>query len=147
MRVTFYLQDKNEELSLEHSVLDSSEGLLQRGKRGASVYRSFCNKDQIVGTWEDYCELKKTRHLKLRNLLIYVWVDAKSGLIKIIPLICTLAIWGQYPVFSHPESPQGTAVLGTLEGNPARASHACFLFCFGHSTWLVESGIEPKPWQ
>ena len=31
----------------------------------------------------------------------------ESGLTEIIPLICTSAIWGQYPVFSHPESPQG----------------------------------------
>ena len=29
-----------------------------------------------------------------------------SGLTEIIPLIFTLAIWGQYPVLSHPESPQ-----------------------------------------
>ena len=28
----------------------------------------------------------------------------ESGLTKIIPLICTSAIWGQYPVFSHPVS-------------------------------------------
>ena len=32
-------------------------------------------------------------------------------LIEIIPLICTSAIWGQCPMFSHPESPQG-APLG-----------------------------------
>ena len=108
MRVTCYLVGKTEELGLKHSISDSSKGLLQRGKGGASVYRSFCNKDQIIGTQKDYCELKKTRHLKLRNLLFYVWVDAKSGLIKIIPLIGILAIWGQYPVLSHPESPPGT---------------------------------------
>ena len=30
-----------------------------------------------------------------------------SGLTEIIPLICTSAIWGLYPVFSHPEFPQG----------------------------------------
>ena len=35
----------------------------------------------------------------------------ESGVIRIIPLICNLAIWGQYPVFLHPESPQG-AQLG-----------------------------------
>ena len=32
----------------------------------------------------------------------------KFGLIEIIPLICTSALWGQYPVLSHPESPQGS---------------------------------------
>ena len=31
----------------------------------------------------------------------------ESGLTEITPLICTSAIWGQYPVLSHPESPQG----------------------------------------
>ena len=33
------------------------------------------------------------------------------GLTEIIPLMCTSAIWGQYPVLSHPEPPQG-APLG-----------------------------------
>ena len=31
----------------------------------------------------------------------------KSGLI-VSPLICTSAVWGQYPVLSHPEFPQGS---------------------------------------
>ena len=31
-----------------------------------------------------------------------------SGLTEIIPLMYTSATWGQYPVFSHPESPQGS---------------------------------------
>ena len=30
----------------------------------------------------------------------------ESGLPEIIPLIYTSVIWGQYPVFSHPEFPQ-----------------------------------------
>ena len=30
-----------------------------------------------------------------------------SGLTEIIPLICTSALWGQYPTFVHPGSPQG----------------------------------------
>ena len=33
----------------------------------------------------------------------------ESGLTEIIPLICTSAIWGQYPVFSHPELPRGAS--------------------------------------
>ena len=32
----------------------------------------------------------------------------ESGLTDIIPLMCTSALWGQYPVFSHPEFPQGS---------------------------------------
>ena len=35
----------------------------------------------------------------------------ESGLIGIIPLICTSAVWGQDPAFLHPESPEG-AQLG-----------------------------------
>ena len=32
----------------------------------------------------------------------------ESGLTAIIPLISTYSTWGQNPLFSHPESPQGT---------------------------------------
>ena len=39
----------------------------------------------------------------------------ESGLIKTIPLICTLIIWGQDPAFLHPESPQ-TAKFGGQRG-------------------------------
>ena len=35
----------------------------------------------------------------------------ECGLIEIIPLICSLTLLGQYPIFLHPESPQG-AQLG-----------------------------------
>ena len=38
----------------------------------------------------------------------------ESGLTEIIPLICTLAIWSQYPVFSHPEPPQGAPWRGVV---------------------------------
>ena len=36
----------------------------------------------------------------------------ESGLTEIIPLKCTSAIWGQYPAFLHPESPQGAQLQG-----------------------------------
>ena len=56
----------------------SSERLLGRCKRGARMYRSIYNKDQVVGTSKDYSWLKRTRHLKLMNLvLFYIWEDAK----------------------------------------------------------------------
>ena len=45
-------------------------GLLQRGEGRARICRSFCNKDQVVRTSKDYCELKKTRHL--RNLALFL---------------------------------------------------------------------------
>ena len=32
--------------------------------------------------------------------------DEIVGWHEIIPLICTSSVWGQYPVFSHPEFPQ-----------------------------------------
>ena len=51
--------------------------------------------------------LKKTRYPKLRNLVLFcIWEDARVGVTKIIPLIGTSVIWGQYPVFSNPEFPQ-----------------------------------------
>ena len=36
----------------------------------------------------------------------------EPGLTEIIPLICASALWGQYPVFSHPEFPQGSPLKG-----------------------------------
>ena len=50
-----YLVDKTEDFSPGGSLSGSSEGLLQRGKGGARIYRSFCYKDQVVGTPKDYC--------------------------------------------------------------------------------------------
>ena len=39
-----------------------------------------------------------------------------SGITEIIPLIFTSVIWGRYPVFPHPEFPQGSpAHLGGLQ--------------------------------
>ena len=49
----FYLVNKTEDFSQEHSISGSSERLLQRGKGGA-IY-SFCNKDQVVKTSKDCC--------------------------------------------------------------------------------------------
>ena len=49
----------------------------------------------------------------------------ESGVIEIIPFVCTSALWGQFPVFLHPESPQG-AQLGTAavaEGLVAATSY------------------------
>ena len=62
----------------ETRFLDLSENLLLRGERGARIYRSFCSKDYGIRTPKDYCSLQKTRHLKLRNLvLFYIWEDAR----------------------------------------------------------------------
>ena len=65
----------------------------------------FCNKDQVVGASKDYCWLRKTRYLKLRNLVLFcVWEDAKPSLIKTIPLTCTSATRSWCPVLCHPVS-------------------------------------------
>ena len=56
---------------------------------------------------KDYCSLKKTRYPKLRNLTWRFSMYGKmqeSGLAEITPS----ALWGQYPVCSHPECPQGS---------------------------------------
>ena len=44
----------SEDLSLRGSLSGSSEGLIQRGKWGARLYRDFCNKDQVVGMSINY---------------------------------------------------------------------------------------------
>jgi len=58
---------------------------------------------------KSFCKLKKTRYPKRRNLvLFYDGKMAKSGLTESIPLKCTSAVWGGYPMFSHPELPWGS---------------------------------------
>ena len=44
------LADKTKDLSPRHSISDSSEGLLQTGKGGVEIYRSFCNNNQVIWT-------------------------------------------------------------------------------------------------
>ena len=83
--------------------------------------------------------LKKTRYLKLRNLLLfYGWGMRKSGLTEIIILICTSAIWGQYPVFSHPESLQ-SVFGGHCSGLMATTS---FVYWYGrqHFSFTADKG-------
>ena len=74
----FYSLDFLRTSSLGGGLSDCSERLLWRGKGGARVYRSFCDKDQVAGTSKDYCSFKKTRYLKFKNLvLFYVWEGAR----------------------------------------------------------------------
>ena len=51
----FLFDGISEDLSLGSSFSDSSEGLLGRDEGGAGIYRSFCNKKQVVRTSKDYC--------------------------------------------------------------------------------------------
>ena len=55
LRIMFYMVDKTEDLSPGCSLSDSSERLLWRGEGEVRIYRSFCNKDEIVKTSKDYC--------------------------------------------------------------------------------------------
>ena len=107
----FYLADKTEVLSQRHSLSDSFEGCSKEGREEPG-HIGVLQQRPVVGTSEDYCSLKKTRQLKLRHLVFFS--DGKmqeAGLIEIIHLMYTLALWGQYSALSHPESPQG-ALLG-----------------------------------
>ena len=58
-----------EDLSPWHSLSDSSEQLLQRGKGGAS----FCNKDEVVGILKDYCPLKGEKKISMN--IAPVWLS------------------------------------------------------------------------
>ena len=80
------------------------------GVEGDPGYIKFCNKGQIVWMSKDYCKLQKTIYSKLRNLVFFsIWGKMQeSGLTEVIPSRCPSAIWGQHPVFSHPELPWGS---------------------------------------
>ena len=108
----FYSVEKTVHLNLKHSLSDTSKGLHQRGKGEARVYiKKFLQWRPDCQNIKEYFYLKKTRHLKLNNLVLFhVWEDARSGVTEIIPLICTSAMWGKYPLPSHPDSPQGTSL-------------------------------------
>ena len=55
-----------ENLSLGCSLSDSSEGLFQRVKKGARIYRSFCKQNKTGSqTSKDYCQLKKNQTSKV----------------------------------------------------------------------------------
>ena len=75
-----FFVDKPEDDSPGCSLSGSSEVLLHRGKAGARMGRSFCNKHQAVGTSEDYCEFKKSKHLKLRNLSTFLCMGSCKSL-------------------------------------------------------------------
>lgn len=44
----------SKDFSPGHSISDYSKRQLHRGKGGARIYRSVCNKDQVIGTSKDY---------------------------------------------------------------------------------------------
>ena len=75
---------------------------------GARIYKSFCNKRP--GSWniKGLFLTKGNQTSLVRNLaLFYVREDTASGLIGIMLLMCSSALWGQYRVFPHREFAQG----------------------------------------
>ena len=66
----------------------------------ARICKSFCNKRPGSQNIKRLLLIKENQTSQVNELvLFYTWEDAKSGIIEIIPLMCTSAIWGQYPVF------------------------------------------------
>jgi len=98
----FYLVSILQTSHLGHGISDNTEQLSQRGEGGVKIHSSFCNKRPDSQNVRSLLLIKKkNRHIRLMKLeLFYIWEDAKSGLTEIIPLKCTPAIWGRYPVFS-----------------------------------------------
>ena len=84
------------------------------------------------------------------NLVLFcVWEDTNSGLIEIIALRWTSAIWSQYPVLSPPGSPQGIhswewlqhslSILRSLNTHLQRACNAIAL-SIQHSLFTDKTG-------
>ena len=105
------------------------------------MYIRFCNKKQIEVQKTAANLRKQVSQIKESSALLYMR-KCKSGLIEIIPLVCTLAIWGRYPVLSHPESQQNWGegwMEGSLQGLAARWWESCFYLEFPQvspSGWL-----------
>ena len=69
----------------------------------------------------------------------------EPGLTEIIPLICTSATWGQYPVFSCPELPQGSpqgVAAGSGHHLMAARWQVFFFFSWVSSGWLTLEGCN-----
>ena len=75
----FYSADFLRNSSPGHSISDNVEKTVPEKQGGQPEYIGiFATKDQVVGTSKGYCKLKKTRYLKLRNLVLFcVWEDTR----------------------------------------------------------------------
>ena len=111
----FYLVDILRTSGLGHSISDNAERLLRKGRgegrqRGrARICRSFCNKRPGSGNIKRLLLIKENRTSQVNEFSRFSMYGKmqKPGFPEIIPLLCTSALWGQHPVFSHPEPPQG----------------------------------------
>lgn len=70
------MADKTGDLNLGHSISGNSEGLPQRGRGGAGVYRNFWNKDQVLETSKDFWLINKKLDVSKNSVLSCVWKDA-----------------------------------------------------------------------
>ena len=106
----FYLVDKIEDLTLEHSLSDlrllwnsapkrqgrsqDTQGVLQQRPGSRNISRLLLIKENQISWVREF------------SAFLCMGKMQESGLMEIIPLICPSALWGQYPVLSHPVSPR-----------------------------------------
>ena len=90
----------------------------------------------------------KTRCLKLGKLVLsFVWKHGRGWLTGLIPVTCTSAIQGRYPVFSPPDFPRGTLGTGCHLMAARWQVFVVCLFCFLQvffPSW-VPSGLTNSP--
>ena len=79
----------------------------------------------------------------------------ESGLMEIIPLICTSVIWGQYPVFCHPVLPLGSLLgvsavwlwLGRIEGRRRRGNRGWNGCMASSAQWVWVWANSGRSWR
>lgn len=59
----------------------------QEARWGASIYKSFCNKNQVVGTSKDTCSLKKNSCLKLMKFSTFLYMGRCKSWGSLKPLL------------------------------------------------------------
>ena len=66
----------------------------------------------------------------------------ESGLTEIIPLICTSAVWDQYPMFSHPVFSQGSFLGEWLQSAGCQLADIVFGPEFPQSSYVHLGGLQ-----
>ena len=107
-----YLVDNTEDVSLGHSL--SGDWGSEEATGGGAGYTG------VFATRPGSCYIKRLLLIKENwissSVLFYQGKDARVWACWNHPLICTSALWGRCPVFSHPESPQGVPRWGSSSG-------------------------------
>ena len=111
--------------------LGSSGDQSEEASRGARIYKSFCNKDQVVRTSKDYCWLKRARLSQIKEFHALLCIGRCKNLGSLKSFLWHVAqLSSQCPVLSHPESPRGAlgerAVVGGLQQPLAFGFHPEF---------------------